>query len=382
MDFSISEEDRLLQQSVKDFVEERANTIWPDIERTGTLPDSLIAAAKELGLLGLSIPEQYGGVGFSVVQKALVHEMLGRGPWGLATFISVHTGIGCVGLVKFGSEAQKRRYLPKMASGEWIGSFALTEPNAGSDAGAMTSSAVRKGDEWILNGTKTFITNAPKAHHFMVFAKSERGISAFIVDRDAPGLRIGQVFSTIGHLGSKPAEVVMEDCRVPLDALVGEEGKGFDYAKRCLSEGRTGLAARSVGAAQKALELALEYGMQRKTFGQPLAEHQALAFRFAEMSARTEAARLCVYRAAWLLDQGQPAIRESSTAKLVGGEWSWQTVDECFQIFGGNAYIHGEYMIERIWRDLRVARIYDGSSEVQQMVISQQLRKGNVHTSW
>jgi acyl-CoA dehydrogenase len=308
--------------------------------------------------------------------------MLGRGPWGLATFVSVHTGIGCVGLVKFGNDQQKKKYLPKMASGEWIGSFALTEPNAGSDAGAMTSSAVLKGDEWILNGTKTFITNAPKAHHFMVFAKTERGISAFIVDHDAPGVRIGQVYDTIGHKGSKPAEVVMEDCRIPKDALIGQEGKGFDYAKRCLAEGRTGLAARSVGAAQKAMELALEYGSQRKTFGLPLTEHQSLAFRFAQMSARTEAARLCVYRSAWLLDKGEPAIRESSTAKLVGGEWSWQTVDECFQIFGGNAYIHGEYMIERIWRDLRVARIYDGSSEVQQMVISQQLRKGNVQTPW
>jgi acyl-CoA dehydrogenase len=382
MDFSISDEDRMLQQSVKDFVESSVNTRWQEIERTGTIPDALVTEAKDLGLLGLSIPEEFGGVGFSVVQKALVHEMLGRGPWGLATFVSVHTGIGCVGLVKFGNDEQKKKYLPKMASGEWIGSFALTEPNAGSDAGAMSSSARLVGDEWVLNGTKTFITNAPKAHHFMVFAKSERGISAFIVDHDAPGLRIGQVFETIGHLGSKPAEVVMEDCRIPKSALIGDEGKGFDYAKRCLAEGRTGLAARSVGAAQKALELALEYGAQRKTFGLPLVEHQALAFRFAQMSARTEAARLCVYRSAWLLDQGQPAIRESSTAKLVGGEWSWETVDECFQIFGGNAYIHGEYMIERIWRDLRVARIYDGSSEVQQMVISQQLRKGNVQTPW
>jgi acyl-CoA dehydrogenase len=382
MDFSISDEDRLLQQSVKDFVENSANTRWQEIERTGAIPDALVNEANELGLLGLSIPEEFGGVGFSVVQKALVHEMLGRGPWGLATFVSVHTGIGCVGLVKFGNAEQKKKYLPKMASGEWIGSFALTEPNAGSDAGAMTSSARLVGDEWLLNGTKTFITNAPKAHHFMVFAKTERGISAFIVDHDAPGLRIGQVFETIGHLGSKPAEVVMEDCRIPKANLIGEEGKGFDYAKRCLAEGRTGLAARSVGAAQKAMELALEYGAQRKTFGQPLVEHQALAFRFAQMSARTEAARLCVYRSAWLLDQGKPAIRESSTAKLVGGEWSWETVDECFQIFGGNAYIHGEYMIERIWRDLRVARIYDGSSEVQQMVISQQLRKGNVQTPW
>lgn len=382
MDFTISEEDRLLQQSVRDFIEETANPRWREIEAAGQIPDELVAAAKELGLLGLSIPEEYGGLALPVVKKALVHEMLGRGPWALGTYISVHTGIGCVGIVRFGSEAQKKKYLPKMAAGEWIGSFALTEPGAGSDAGALQSTAVRKRDEWILNGTKTFITNAPKAHHFMVFARGDEGISAFLVDRDRPGLSIGQVFDTIGHRGSRPAEVVMEDCRVPADALIGEAGKGFDYAKRCLAEGRTTLSARCVGTAQKAMELALDYARQRKTFGQALIDHQALAFRFAQMSARTEAARLCVYRSAWLLDRGEPAIRESSTAKLVAGEWSWQTVDECMQIFGGNGYILGEYEIERMWRDLRVARVYDGSSEVQQIVIAGRLKKGDVQTAW
>jgi len=382
MDFSISEDDRLLQSSVRDFVEEQVNSRWREIEEKREIPDAVIDQAKELGLLGLSIPQEYGGLGLSVVQKTLVHEMLGRGPWGLSTYISVHTGIGCVGIVKFGNEEQKKKYLPKMASGEWIGSFALTEPNAGSDAGAMQATAVRKGDEWILNGTKTFITNAPKAHHFMVFAKSDKGICAFIVDRETPGVRIGQVFNTIGHWGSRPAEVVFEDARVPNANLIGEEGKGFDYAKRCLSEGRTCLGARSVGTAQKAMELAMEYADQRKTFGKPLHEHQALAFRFAQMSARTEATRLCCYRAAWLLDQGKPAVRESSTAKLTGGEWSWQTVDECMQVFGGYSYISGEYMIERMWRDLRIARVYDGSSEVQQIVIAQQMRKGDLQTPW
>ena len=382
MDFNLSDEERLLQRSVREFVEGAVNTRWREIEEKCEIPQEIIDTACELGLLGLSIPAQYGGLGLSVVQKALVHEMLGRGPWGFSTYVSVHTGIGCVGIVRFGSEAQKAKYLPKMATGEWIGSFALTEPNAGSDAGAMQSSAVRKGNEWILNGTKTFITNAPKAHHFMVFARSDKGICAFLVDRDAPGVRIGQVFKTIGHAGSSPAEVVMEDCRVPLDALVGEEGKGFDYAKRCLSEGRTTLGSRCVGTAQKAMELALAYAEERKTFGKPLIEHQALAFRFAQMSARTEATRLACYRAAWLLDQGKPAIRESSTAKLLGGEWGFQTVDECMQIFGGNGYISGEYMIERLWRDLRVARVYDGSSEVQQIVIAQQLRKGDIQTAW
>ncbi|HEV8716274.1 MAG TPA: acyl-CoA dehydrogenase family protein [Candidatus Binatia bacterium] len=382
MDFRIAEEDRLLQESVRSFIEENANAVWKQIEQTGQLPQSLIADMRELGLFGLSIPPEYGGLGFSVVQKALVHEMMGRGPWGLATFLSVHTGIGCVGIVRFANEEQKRRYLPKMASGEWIGSFALTEPEAGSDAGALATKAERKGDHYLLNGRKIFITNAPKAHHFFLFARTDKGISTFIVDADAPGLAIGQVFDTTGHRGSAVAEVILEDCRVPVEALVGEEGKGFDYAKRCLAEGRTTLAARCVGAAQKAMELALAYGAERRTFGQPLADHQVISFRLAQMSVRTEASRLVVYRSAWMLDQGLAAIRESSTAKFMAAESAWQTVDDALQIFGGNGYIRAEYMIERIWRDLRVARVYDGSSEVQQIVIAHQLRKGDVETPW
>jgi acyl-CoA dehydrogenase len=384
MDFSITEDDRLLQQSVLDFVETRANegSVWREIERSDQLPAELIDGARDLGLLGLSIPPEYGGLGFSVVQKALVHEMLGRGPWGLASFVSVHTGIGCVGIVRFGNEAQKKHYLPKMATGEWIGSFALTEPGAGSDAGALQTRAERKGDGWVLNGRKTFITNAPKAHHLFTFARSDKGITAFIVDTGSPGVEIGQVFDTLGHRGSFISEVIFDDCRIPAEALVGEEGKGFDYAKRTLSEGRTTLSARCVGAGQKAMELALEYAEQRHTFGKPLAEHQSIAFRLAQMSARTDASRLVVYRSAWLLDRGKPAIREASTAKLLAAEYAWQTADDAVQIFGGNAYIHREYMIERIWRDLRVARVYDGSSEVQQIVIARQLRKGDLQTAW
>ena len=382
MDFSITDEDRLLQQSVREFVEQQGNGAWQQIEATAELPPSLIEGARDVGLLGLSIPQEYGGLGLSVVQKALAHEMLGRGPWGLASFISVHTGIGCVGIVRFGSRTQQARYLPKMATGEWIGSFALTEPQSGSDAAALQTRAERTGDGYALNGRKTFITNAPRAHHFFTFARTAAGVSAFIVDADAPGVHIGQVFDTTGHRGSHISEVVFEDARVPAGALVGEEGQGFEYAKRCLSEGRTTLSARCVGAAQKALELALEYAEQRRTFGKPLVEHQALAFKLAQMSARTEAARLVVYRSAWILDQGGAAIRESSTAKYLAAEGAWQTVDDAMQIFGGYGYIHREYMIERIWRDLRVARVYDGSSEVQQIVIAGRLRKGDVQTEW
>jgi len=382
MDFSLSRDDLMLQESVREFVEEQANKRWREIDETDELPEDLIQGARELGLFGLSIPQEYGGLGLGVVQKTLVHEMLGRGPWGLASFISVHTGIGCVGIIRYASEAQKKKYLPKMAAGEWLGSFALTEPEAGSDAGALQTKAERRGDSFILNGRKIFITNAPKAHHLFVFARTQKGISAFLVDADTPGLHIGQVFDTLGHQGSRISEVIFEDCRVPAGALVGEEGKGFDYAKECLAEGRTTLGGRCVGAAQKALELALEYAQQRRTFGKPLAEHQSISFRLAQMSARTEAARLTVYRAAWMLDQGLPAVRESSTAKLLAAESLWQTVDDAIQIFGGYGYVRREYMIERIWRDARVVRIYDGSSEVQQMVIARRLLRGDVQTPW
>jgi acyl-CoA dehydrogenase len=382
MDFTLSDDELLLQRSVYDFVEEQANTRWKEIDRTDRLPSELIDGARHLGLFGLTIPPEYGGLGLDIVQKTLVHEMLGRGPWGLASYISVHTGIGCVGIVRFGSDTQKRHYLPRMATGEWLSSFALTEPGAGSDAGALQTRAERRGDSYVLNGRKTFITNAPAAHHLFVFARTDQGISAFIVDADSPGLQIGQVFDTLGHQGSQIGEVLLDDCRIPTEALVGEEGQGFEYAKRCLAEGRTMLGGRCVGAAQKALELSLEYAKERRTFGKALAEHQTIAFRLAQMSARTEAARLVVYRSAWLLDRGRPAIRESSTAKLVAGEGLWQTVDDALQIFGGNAYIRGEYMIERIWRDARVVRVYDGSSEVQQIVISGRLMKGDLQTSW
>lgn len=380
MDFSISAEDRLLRNAVREFVETEVNPRWQEIDRENRLPADLVAGVRRLGLFGMSIPPEYGGLGLSVFQKALVHEQLGRGPWGLASFLSVHTGIGCVGIVRFGSKEQKQHYLPKMATGEWLGSFALTEPGAGSDAGALATRAERQGDHWVLNGRKVFITNAPLAHQYFLFARSAQGISAFIVDRDSPGLSIGSIFDTLGHQGSQISEIILEDCRIPASALVGQEGEGFDYAKSTLAEGRTTLAARCVGAAQKALELALEYAQQRYTFGKPLIEHQAIAFRLAQMSARTEAARLLVYRSAWLLDQGQPAIRESSTAKFVAAENAWQTADDAIQILGGYGYIRGESMIERIWRDVRVARVYDGSSEVQQIVIARRLRKGDVET--
>ncbi len=382
MDLALCEEDRALRESVRRYVETTVNPVWQEIDRSGRLPESVLAGARELGLFGMAIPPDYGGLGLTVLQKALVHEMLGRGPWGLASYISVHTGIGCTGLVLFGSEAQTRHYLPRMASGEWLGCFGLTEPQSGSDASNMQTRARLHGDQWVIDGHKIFITNAPYAHHCMIFARADEGITAFLVDTDNPGFKIGQIFETLGHQGSAICELVLEDCRVPAAAVVGEVGRGFDIAKRVLAEGRTMLGARSVGSGQKALELALEYAESRATFGKPLIEHQALAFRIAQMAARTDAGRGLVYRSAWLLDRGEPAVRESSTAKLFAGEAVWQTVDDAIQLLGGYGYVRGEYMLERIWRDARVVRVYDGSSEVQQMVIAQRLRKGEIETAW
>jgi alkylation response protein AidB-like acyl-CoA dehydrogenase len=221
VDFRIAPEDRLLADSVRAFVEEEVNPRWQEIDREDRLPSDVIAGVQRLGLFGMSVPPEYGGLGLSVLQKALVHEQLGRGPWGLASFVSVHTGIGCVGIVRFGSAEQKQRYLPKMATGEWLGSFALTEPEAGSDAGALRTQAERVGDHWVLRGRKIFITNAPLAHQYFLFARTARGISAFIVDRDSPGLQIGSIFDTLGHQGSQISEVVLDDCRSPASAPAG-----------------------------------------------------------------------------------------------------------------------------------------------------------------
>ncbi|MFN8641177.1 MAG: acyl-CoA dehydrogenase family protein [Candidatus Binatia bacterium] len=322
MDFSITPDDRLLQQSVRDFIEDKANAVWQEIEKTDALPQHLIDGARDVGLLGLSIPQEYGGLGLSVVQKTLCHEQLGRGPWGLASFISVHTGIGCVGIVRFGNAEQKQRYLPKMATGEWIGAFALTEPQSGSDAAALATRAERKGDSYLVTGRKIFITNAPRAHHFVTFARTAAGISAFIIDADSPGVSIGQVFDTTGHKGSADSEVVFEDARIPAESLIGEEGKGMDYAKRRFSEGRT-TSARCVGTAQKALEpLSSTPSSARPRQAADRALLGCWPSRPARSCARNwksaPAASL-----AWRPDQAPCSIRESSTSARSSPAMPW-----------------------------------------------------------
>ena len=383
MDFSFTEEMRALRDTVARFVEQDVLPHVQVMEEEDRIPESIFAAAKEIGLFGLAIPEKFGGLGLKTAERAVVQEMLGRGPWSVASFFSVHTGIGCVAISKFGSPEQQEKYLPDMAAGDRIGAFALTEPGAGSDAGNLKTRAVRDGDEWILNGTKHFITNAPEADIFTVFARTNdqpgtRGVSTFIVEKDSPGLRIGQVYNTIGHRGSQISEVLFEDCRVPDANMIGEEGGGFRNAYGALNVGRTLLSARCIGSAQRALELATDYALTRETFGKPLIDHQQIAFWLAEMNARIDAGRMLVYRAAWRIDQGLDAVRAASAAKYYCAETAWEVVDRAVQIFGGISYIKGETEIERLWRDVRIVRVYDGSSEIQQRVLASRLRKGNL----
>jgi acyl-CoA dehydrogenase len=276
-----------------------------------------------------------------------------------------------------GSEEQKQRYLPRLASGEWVGAFGLTEPDAGSDAASIRTRAERRNGDWVLTGTKHFITNARLARVFTVFAVTDRargpkGISAFIVDRDAPGFGIGRFQETMGLRGSHVAELVMEDCRIPAENLLGEEGKGYTTALKTLAQGRVGIAARCVGAAERVTELAVEFARERRQFGKPIAEFQLIQAHLAEMAAETAAARALAYQAAWLIDQGEAARREAAMAKLIATETYGRVVDRAVQVHGGAGYCK-DFAVEHYFRDARITRIYEGTSEIQKLIIARDL---------
>ena len=390
--FELSEEHRMLKDLVAKFVDQELIPLERSVlarEAAGGKAglsdeeeDRILARCKELGLWSLDVPEELGGANLPTVALMAMNEELGRCAFPF-TFPPDSPNLHM--LMAVASPEQRRKYLEPYAAGTAKSAIAISEPGAGGDPAGMITRAVQDGNEWVINGRKIWVSRVPQADFVIVMArtgegKRHDGVTAFIVEKNEPGFIIEREIQMIG--GQRTYELVFEDCRIPAGNLVGEEGKGFDIAKRSLSEGRTMLSARSVGAAQKAMELAIEHGEQRHTFGKALLDHQALAFRLAQMSARTEAGRLLVYRCAWMLDNGSPAIRESSTAKFFCGEGLWQTVDDAIQMLGGYGYISHEYMIERIWRDSRVVRVYDGSSEVQQILISQRLRKGDIETRW
>lgn len=379
MDFTLTEEIQFLKRNVRDFIQNEVERVAMQIEEDNKIPERIVQLSKEMGLFGLSIPEEYGGLGIDMVGKCALYEEIGATHNGYTTLIGGHTGIGTVGIVEMGNEQQKKKYLPRMASGEWIGAFALTEPEAGSHATNLKTTAVKRGDKYILNGTKHYITNATEADVFTVMAvtdasKGAKGITSFIIEKSFPGFQVGAVEKKMGLHGSHSAEVIMDNCEVPVENVLGEEGQGYVNALKILANGRAGLAARNLGSSQKLLDLSVKFAKERVQFNKPIIEHQAVAHMLAEMAVDVEALRSFTYRVAWMVDQGTQVIKEAAMVKLYGSEVYNRVADRALQVHGGIGYI-ADYPIERFYRDARITRIYEGTSEIQKNIIAGRLEK-------
>lgn len=379
MNFSFTEDIESIRKGVRKFIREEVEAVAMDIEKTNEIPEHIIQMSKDMGLFGLSIPEEYGGLGLDMVGKCAVYEELGKTHNGYTTLIGAHTGIGSVGIVELGTEEQKQKYLPKMATGEWIGAFALTEPAAGSNAAALTTKAVRKGDKYIINGSKHYITNAVDGHVFTVMAstdpsKGAKGITSFIVEKDFPGFKVGAVEEKMGLRGSHSAELFFDNMEVPAENVLGEEGQGYVNALKILANGRAGLAARNLGSSERLLEHCMDYSFEREQFGKPIFENQAIQHMLAEISTQIEVLRAMTYRVAWMTDDKQRVIKEAAIAKLYGSDVYNRVADLAVQIHAGIGYMK-DYPIERYYRDARITKIYEGTSEIQKNIIAAQLKK-------
>src|SRR4030095_580392 len=371
---SLSPEAEEYRQQIRRFVEREVEPLSRWIEEHDAIPEELMAKARAIGLFGITIPEEYGGAGLDLAVKCAIEEELGRSNYGFATVIANHTGISTNGIVTLGSEALKRRYLPRMATGEWVGSFALTEPQAGSDRAAMRTTAVKKGDRYILNGEKIFITNAGIAQVFTVMAitdksKGIRGISAFVVERGFPGFLIGQKELKMGMHGCTTAPLSFNDCEVPAENLLGAEGLGYVQALKTLTRGRVTIAARSCGIMDRLIERCVEYMKLRTQGGRKIAEYQGLQWMLADMAVQRDASRALTERAIEALMRGERATMEASVAKLYSTEALGKVADAAVQIHGGMGYMR-EAGIESYYRDVRIVRIYEGSSEIQRNIIA------------
>ncbi|SHE40282.1 acyl-CoA dehydrogenase [Desulfacinum infernum DSM 9756] len=384
MDFTIPENLRMMQETVRRFVERDLEPISRQVEDEDRIPEETVRKMRDLGLFGLAIPEEYGGLGLGVLGECLVYQELSKTNACFRSRIGTNNGIGSQGIVIDGTEEQKQKYLPKLASGEWTACFALTEPEAGSDAAAIRTRAELKGDHWVLNGKKHFITNGDIADVATVFAvtdpqkRARGGITAFIVERTFPGYSVGTIERKMGLRGNHTAELVFEDCIVPRENVIGGEamvGQGFKTAMKVLDKGRLTMGASAVGTAEKLLELSIDYAKQRVQFGKPIAEFQAIQFMLADMATQIYAARNMLYHAAWLRDQrGTAVVREASMVKLFCTEMVNRVADMAVQIHGGMGYMK-DYPIERFYRDVRLTRIYEGTSEIQRLVIARELLK-------
>lgn len=379
MYFDLPEEIQSLKEGIREFIDHEVEPLAMEIEESDRIPQRLMEKSREMGLFALSVPEEYGGLGLSMLGKCAVLEEIGRTHNGYTTVIGGHTGIGGVGIVEMGTEEQKRKYLPDMASGERIGAFALTEPSAGSHASNLKTTAFKKGDKYILNGSKHYITNAPIADIFTVMAvtdpsKGAKGITSFIVEKDTPGFQVGAIEKKMGLHGSHSSEIFFEDCEVPAENVLGEVGQGYMNALKILANGRAGMAARNLGSSDKLLEMSIDFAHTRIQFDKPIFEQQIIQHYLAEMALEIEALRSFVYRVAAKVDRQEKVIKEAAMVKLLGSETYNRVADKALQIHGGIGYI-SDYPIERFYRDARITRIYEGTSEIQKNIIAAQLHR-------
>lgn len=371
---ALAPEVRLLCDEVRRFVREQVDPRSRWIEENDAIPDDLIKLARDMGLFGLTVPEEYGGSGLDLAGKCAIEEIMGQTNYGFATLIGNHTGISTTGLNALGTAAQKKKFLPRMASGEWIGSFALSEPQAGSDPAALRTTAVKKGDRYILNGEKIYITNAGLAQVFTVMAITDKaggikGISAFIVERGTPGFSVGKNELKMGMHGCTTAPLAFTDCEIPAENLLGEEGMGYVQALKTLTAGRVTVSARCCGMMDKLITQTADYMKTRSQGGKKLAEHQGLQWMLADMAVARDAARGLTCRAIDTLMRGERGTMEASTAKLFATEALGRVVDAAVQIHGGMGYMR-EAGIETTFRDARIVRIYEGTSEIQRNIIA------------
>lgn len=367
-----------LVATVERFVQERLVPAEQQVAEQGRIPEDIVQDMKSLGLFGMTIPEEYGGLGLSMEEEIHVAMALGRTSPVFRSLVGTNNGIGSAAIVFDGTEAQKQRYLPRYASGEWIGSFCLTEPDAGSDAASLSTSARREGDVYILNGTKRYITNAPLADTFTVLArtnsaiKGARGISAFIVEKGTPGLTLGAIDRKMGHAGSLTCDVIFDDCPVPAANLIGQEGQGFITAMKVLDRGRLHISGVSVGVSERLIADALAFAMNRKQFGVAIAEHQLIQAMLADSKTESYAARCMVLETARRRDAGENVSTESAACKLFATEMVGRVADRAVQIHGGAGYV-SDYAVERFYRDVRLFRLYEGTSQIQQVIIARNM---------
>jgi acyl-CoA dehydrogenase len=378
MNLRFTEEQEMMRKMVRDFAQ---TEIAPFVEKMeeGEFPREILRKMGELGLMGIPVPEEYGGSEMDFISYIIAIHEISKISATVGVILSVHTSVGTNPILYFGTEEQKKKYVPKLAAGEYLGAFCLTEPSAGSDAASLKTRAVKKDGHYVLNGSKVFITNGGEADVYIVFASTNpeagtKGVSAFIVEKDTPGFIVGKDEHKMGLYGSRTVQLTFEDMKVPAENLLGQEGEGFKIAMSNLDSGRIGIAAQALGIAEAALEAATDYAKERVQFGKPIAAQQGVGFKLADMATSVEAAKLLIYRAAQLRSEGQKCGIEASMAKLFTSRTAVEVTTEAIQVFGGYGYTK-DYPVERFMRDAKITQIYEGTQEIQRLVISRMLTK-------